>query len=282
MTRSSVGPVPLKAPPKAAHVNMMTDAIIINLPTEALRSILRGLLGVDSNVTKTFHHLAADYLAKTEPESIPPLFTSQYPSSPTPALAQLQSRYRCLMGCGYGFACLESICEVVEQIQRLPWGSDRGQETLMQALSVVDADLVQAVTAVQKELLTGQGFREMSKEEFEIVVLLYGLLSKGNGIALARGREFAFQRGLSRLEKLNGVRELVKDAPSVPIIVDSFSLNPSAVGDLETFQLGNSEVPRMFMGLWQFSSPAWGTASRSKINADFRKHVDAGFTAYGK
>jgi hypothetical protein len=51
---------------------------------------------------------------------------------------------------------------------------------------------------------------------------------------------------------------------------------------LESVRLGEIEVPRMFMGLWQFSSPAWGTASRSKIDTHFRKHVDAGFIAYGK
>jgi len=34
------------------------------------------------------------------------------------------------------------------------------------------------------------------------------------------------------------------------------------------------------MGLWQFSSPAWGTAPTSKIKRHFRKHIDAGFTAY--
>ncbi|PGH14761.1 hypothetical protein AJ80_05805 [Polytolypa hystricis UAMH7299] len=49
---------------------------------------------------------------------------------------------------------------------------------------------------------------------------------------------------------------------------------------VETFQLGPFTVPRLFMGLWQLSSPAWGAASRSKMLREFQKHVDAGFTAF--
>ncbi|KAL3419512.1 aldo/keto reductase [Phlyctema vagabunda] len=49
---------------------------------------------------------------------------------------------------------------------------------------------------------------------------------------------------------------------------------------IETFQLGPHIVPRVFGGLWQMSSPAWGTAPRSKIIKQFNKHVNAGFTAF--
>lgn len=50
---------------------------------------------------------------------------------------------------------------------------------------------------------------------------------------------------------------------------------------MEAVQFGDAVIPRIFMGLWQFSSPAWGTASEGKIRRDFRKHVYAGFVAYG-
>ncbi|PGG98385.1 hypothetical protein AJ79_08893 [Helicocarpus griseus UAMH5409] len=49
---------------------------------------------------------------------------------------------------------------------------------------------------------------------------------------------------------------------------------------IEHFQLGQSLVPRLFAGLWQLSSPAWGSASKSKMLGQFQKHVDAGFTAF--
>ncbi|WEW57046.1 hypothetical protein PRK78_002505 [Emydomyces testavorans] len=48
----------------------------------------------------------------------------------------------------------------------------------------------------------------------------------------------------------------------------------------ETFKIGHYSVPRLFVGLWQLSSPAWGSAPRSRIMAEFQKYVDAGFTAF--
>lgn len=55
----------------------------------------------------------------------------------------------------------------------------------------------------------------------------------------------------------------------------------NGVHEIETFRLGDRDVPRIFGGLWQMSSPAWGTAPRSKIIKQFKKHVDAGFFAFG-
>ncbi|PWY83632.1 hypothetical protein BO70DRAFT_428888 [Aspergillus heteromorphus CBS 117.55] len=49
----------------------------------------------------------------------------------------------------------------------------------------------------------------------------------------------------------------------------------------ETFQLdGGPKLPRILTGLWQLSSPAWGTASRPKIVEQFSKYVGSGFTAF--
>ncbi|KDQ49459.1 hypothetical protein JAAARDRAFT_143408 [Jaapia argillacea MUCL 33604] len=48
----------------------------------------------------------------------------------------------------------------------------------------------------------------------------------------------------------------------------------------ETFQLGPFTVPRLFTGLWQLSSNAWGTAPASKIRREMGRHVDLGYTAF--
>ncbi|PGH29439.1 hypothetical protein GX50_07819 [[Emmonsia] crescens] len=65
------------------------------------------------------------------------------------------------------------------------------------------------------------------------------------------------------------------DAPAVA--TPSSRGNASAI---EYFQLGPFVIPRLFIGLWQLSSPAWGSASKSKMLSQFQKHVDAGFTAF--
>ncbi|KAJ6532895.1 Aldo keto reductase [Mycena vulgaris] len=48
----------------------------------------------------------------------------------------------------------------------------------------------------------------------------------------------------------------------------------------ETFKLGQFTVPRLWTGLWQLSSNAWGTASVSKIRQAMGRHVDLGQTAF--
>ncbi|KAI0319410.1 Aldo/keto reductase [Amylostereum chailletii] len=49
---------------------------------------------------------------------------------------------------------------------------------------------------------------------------------------------------------------------------------------LETFQLGSLIVPRLWIGLWQLSSTAWGSASAAKIRQAMKRHVDHGYTAF--
>jgi hypothetical protein len=49
----------------------------------------------------------------------------------------------------------------------------------------------------------------------------------------------------------------------------------------ETFKLGDFTVPRLWTGLWQLSSNAWGTAPVSKIRQAMGRHVEQGYTAFG-
>jgi hypothetical protein len=264
---------------KAAHINMMTDTIIANMPPEGLRSIMRGMLGGDYKITSNFHNLAAIYLANTKPLIIPELFDTS--PKPTSAFKDIQSRYRCLMGCGQGFESMELLTQVLQQIHALRWddGTSEGED-FMDVLAVVDGDIVQSVTAVQKKLLTSSGMKPMECTESQVVADLKGVLAACQASASMRGQAFAFERGMSCLEKLiNGTSSKVLAKLENEKIVNGFIASDIA---LESVRLGEIEVPRMFMGLWQFSSPAWGTASRSKIDTHFRKHVDAGFIAYGK
>jgi hypothetical protein len=266
---------------KAAHVNMMTDTIIANLPPEALRSIVRGLLGVDPKVTTAFHDFASKYLAGTKPTSTPKLFAqSSNNSRILPAFYEFRSRYRCLMGCGWGFETLQSLTDVIEQTQELGWHSLVDEsKSFPDVLANIDSDLVQAVTAVQKELTTSAGMPSMNSAEVQTMDKLTSVLLDFKADAESFDCDFPFQRGLSRLEMLQGRRSSAAAHSQTRTTVQAFS---SITSHLEMVNLGDASVPRVFMGLWQFSSPAWGTASRSKINGDFQKHVDAGLIAYGE
>jgi hypothetical protein len=49
----------------------------------------------------------------------------------------------------------------------------------------------------------------------------------------------------------------------------------------ETFKLGEFTVPRLWTGLWQLSSNAWGTAPVSKIRQAMGRYVESGYMAFG-
>ena len=50
---------------------------------------------------------------------------------------------------------------------------------------------------------------------------------------------------------------------------------------IERIELGPLTVPRLWVGLWQLSSNAWGTAPAAKIRREMMRHVEQGFTAFG-
>ena len=52
--------------------------------------------------------------------------------------------------------------------------------------------------------------------------------------------------------------------------------------DIETCRLGPLTTPRIWTGLWQLSSNAWGSASVTKIRQGMARHVDLGYSTFGK
>ncbi|KAK0448414.1 aldo/keto reductase [Desarmillaria tabescens] len=52
------------------------------------------------------------------------------------------------------------------------------------------------------------------------------------------------------------------------------------MASFETFRLGPFQVPRIWTGLWQLSSNAWGSASVTKIRQAMARHVESGYTAF--
>lgn len=267
---------------KANHVNMMTDTIIANMPTEGLRSIIRGMLGGDATITSNFHKLASVYLTNTRPATIPALFHDLNGTpEPTSSFGDIQSRYRCLMGCGNAFESMQLLTQVLRQVHGLKWNeATKEGEDFLDVLAVIDGDIVQSVTAVQKALHTSSGMKPMECADAKVVADLKGILAACQASSSIEGQAFSFERGVLCLEKLicGTNKKLVSKRDKING-VNNFISSEIA---LELVKLGEAEVPRMFMGLWQFSSPAWGTASRAKIDRHFRKHVDAGLIAYGR
>jgi hypothetical protein len=50
----------------------------------------------------------------------------------------------------------------------------------------------------------------------------------------------------------------------------------------ETFLLGPFTVPRVWVGLWQLSSNAWGSASAAKVRQAMARHAELGYNSFGE
>ncbi|KAH9945677.1 NADP-dependent oxidoreductase domain-containing protein [Amylocystis lapponica] len=56
---------------------------------------------------------------------------------------------------------------------------------------------------------------------------------------------------------------------------------PLHIAPLESFQLGPFLVPRIWTGLWQLSSNAWGSAPTPRIRRQMAQYVELGYKAFG-
>jgi hypothetical protein len=59
---------------------------------------------------------------------------------------------------------------------------------------------------------------------------------------------------------------------------NAISVDLSKQGSVERFTLGPYQVPRLFNGLWQLSSPAWGSGTAAKQEAALAHLVECGLT----
>ncbi|TQB74822.1 hypothetical protein MPDQ_004264 [Monascus purpureus] len=223
---------------RMAHVNMMTDTIIANLSPDALRSIMRSLLALYPSLTATFEGVTRDYLQSNALRS-DALLDDNGTLNETSSL--LQARIRCMLGCNLCYQSLPLLGSIVDQTK------DINDEEIWGLLAPVDADIVQAATAVQKTLAVPTGSRVLSIDEHNLL---------GCPVPPSGGT-------------------VVPDCKSLDGGV--VCAPPTAT---ETFWLGDRELPRIFSGLWQLSGPAWGSAPASKIVSQFARHVGSGFTAF--
>ncbi|KAL4757250.1 aldo/keto reductase [Aspergillus foveolatus] len=255
---------------KTAHVNMMTDTIIASLPLDGLRSIIRSLLTRQPSLTPVFEEQTRNYLDET---------TSKYSKTANATLdtsrlfVHLQNRIRCMVGCGLCYQALPLLCELVERIRAL---STAGADAFRDEIAAVDGDIVQALTAIQKTLLVHTGMRDLTVEETKPLQVLQRALLSCREVWEGPGGQFPLERGLEATTQLLDPSSLSQSATPHPIPSE---LSPVRI--TETFTLdADVHLPRIFTGLWQLSSPAWGSAARAKMLEQFSSYVSRGFTAF--
>lgn len=259
-----------------AHVNMMTDTIIANLPADGLRVVVRSLLVLFPEITRAFEHETKKYITQRVASSL-------IPEDVTPSLVDLgktQQIARSMLGCGLSFESLQLFQNLVNQgTTTMSRVNDSDLYDLEIFLTSVDGDIVQAMTAVQKSLLVDTGARVMNDGEHSMVKDLYQSLMDCHDTLKMTNRDFPFGRSLVSTAGVLGLPGAALPDASQELY-DQIAIAQPPPQAQETFQLNGRKVPRIFSGLWQMSSPAWGAASSFKIVEQFSKHVQQGFTAF--
>lgn len=265
---------------KTAHVNMMTDTIIANLPAEALRSVVRAILTTHPTITSLFEDQARKHLRNTANEQFGRLFmwTTQGIET-TSDFTLMQQRIRSTIGCGLVLEALPLLTYVIENFAGVEaYGLGLQEDDLERSLAALDGDIVQALTAVQKRLFSKQGSRDLDTDEEALLGKLLKVLSQVQQNAVAVRRPSYFERSIPVLHKMLGEPTMESKstlAQSGHHIVEIQTSTP-----VETFGLKSFELPRLFSGLWQLSSPSWGSASQSQMITQFMEYISNGFTAF--
>lgn len=259
----------------------MTDTIIANLPPDALRSIVRTILTTNPSVTSIFEEQARKFLKNTAQNPLGKSFQSiSHGIEPTTNFTLVQQRIRSTIGCGLVLESLSLLTDVTEELVDLTTpGKEIQSNDTYQCIVSLDGDVVQALTAMQKRLFSTQGSRELDSDE---VLLLQKLRSVLERLSRPNSREPTFQRSFEVLQNMlygpkpaTNATQLKQISDFKPHVVQIRSSAP-----IETFSLKAVQLPRLFLGLWQLSSPSWGAASRSQMRTHFLDHMDSGFTAF--
>lgn len=134
-------------------------------------------------------------------------------------------------------------------------------------------DIVQAVQALKESKPT---------TTTELLDLLQALLTSLNGCATYCA-ESALKYPFARAERQ--VRDVVGFLYPAVTLPPSASHKPISIDlskrhvDIETFRAGPYSMPRLFNGLWQLSSPAWGSGSAESQDAALTGLVEDGLSA---
>ncbi|KAK7422816.1 hypothetical protein QQX98_001378 [Neonectria punicea] len=265
--------VPRNGRANVRHVNMMTDTIIANLPPDGLRVVIRSLLASHPEITSSLERETRKFAVQNAAAEL----NSNRPLTDIASLQVVQRQARCMLGSGLCFQSLPLLSKLVSHAtNRHQEPLDTDTEERMDFYASVDHDIVQAMTAVQKSLFVATGTRAMTEDE---KALLQSFSSSLTDCVKKMKKAHPFSRGLAATANVLGDTGF-SALGSQSFFTRSMDLVPHPCEAKESFTLGHRTLPRIFSGLWQMSSPAWGTAPTSKIVDQISKHVQEGFTAF--
>ncbi|KAI0894598.1 aldo/keto reductase [Annulohypoxylon nitens] len=243
----------------AGHVNMMDDCLISNLPPATLRSALRLLVSQGATTQRPFveHIRAKFYESPPIFESAERLFSGD--DIVTPECLAYLAHTRCIFSCKLAQESLPYLEHFIKAISQagVKW-TEPG--ALAQTLQKFDGDIVQAVQALKES---------RPEPTPALLTALQNLITSIDHCSiycqntLPSPLSFPFLRARRQLRDVVAILFPSHAELSPSNTTESQNLGVSVEVDrsrVETFQLGPLKVPRLFNGLWQLSSPSWGSA----------------------
>jgi aryl-alcohol dehydrogenase-like predicted oxidoreductase len=228
------------------------------------------MLAVHPQFTKSFEHYVRLYVRERATALYQSLDTECGPQD----LEQTQLVCRCMVGSGLVFEVLPLLAKLADSAANLQTSDQQRKAAL---LASIDGDLVQAITAVQKAVTVASGTRELSNHERLAVRDLFDSVSSSVSRNSAAGSGYIFDRGRTASAGILGIDPSEDEAQADS---DALQHTPPPPTAPETFAMGQVTLPRIFSGLWQMSSPSWGSAPMSMITGQLSKHVSSGFTSF--
>ncbi|KAF3062071.1 hypothetical protein GL218_03976 [Daldinia childiae] len=166
-----------------------------------------------------------------------------------------------------------SLALFIEILSQVPHIDALTSEELLASLQIVDGDTVQAIQALKE---TRPDPTQELRSILESVLLALKSLRKKSSVA-AQALERSERQLHDALSIFYPDFVVAKEQRSDPTPIEVHFVPTS--NQIETFRLGSLTVPRLFNGLWQLSSPAWGSASAKMQDDALKGLVEAGLTA---
>lgn len=239
------------------NISLMLDSVLANLPAQGLRSVLRGLISSHPDIVGDINSESVLYL-KREYAGINQIIRNDVKS--VGDLQRIQKTIKSFIGCRLCFESLGLMTQVLQTCLTIFKTSFGDQEKKL--LLSLDSDIAQALSLV----LT----REAKDTEISAIEDLFSCiksLETYHSFGRSHASPLLHHPRLSRYDVAKDIK-MIKVSP-----IDVFA-------NVETFTLGERKVPRVFCGLWQLSSSAWGTSSLQQILDGIESHVQKGFSAF--
>ncbi|KAL0933589.1 aldo/keto reductase [Colletotrichum truncatum] len=154
----------------------------------------------------------------------------------------------------------------------------KSTDVLQASLRVIDGDIVQAIQALKE---TSAGPQPNLENQLHNLVLGLEHYKQVHDHWDSTNVEYPFNRGERQVR--DAFATLFPESTSQTALrcraKTLMSLNIITKPDFETFDLGPYQFPRLFNGLWQLSSPAWGSGTAKRQEEELIRAVQAGFTA---